>query len=254
MGGHFQHLFDAGEFCDAGARRIGAPLLEAPQPRRPGVWKHLGTPPGCRLRPVCLRSDLAGAEREMLQLQRERPHSAHVYIRLAMVYLAAQRLDEAGSLLPPAQAADALLPPLAFIGALLRLFRREFDAAVEWAENHLDLHPAPTSGALITPKRSNWPDAAQRRGSSMKSPWTDPMSPLRASTTPIPGWNRRAGQGAPHSGGVAAQDARRSTWILTTSLCCWTHSAAATRHFKTGSCRRRKFLTHCFLASGSQSR
>jgi DNA-binding winged helix-turn-helix (wHTH) protein/Flp pilus assembly protein TadD len=86
--------------------------------------------------------DLAGAEQEMVQLQRERPHSAHVYIRLAMVYLAGQRLDEAGALLPPAQAADALLPPLAFIGSLLRLFRREFDAAVEWAENHLDLHPS----------------------------------------------------------------------------------------------------------------
>lgn len=86
--------------------------------------------------------DLEGAERELVQLQRERPNSAHVYIRLAMVYLARQRLDEARALLPPALAADALLPPLAFIGCLARFYRREFDAAIEWAENNLDLHPS----------------------------------------------------------------------------------------------------------------
>ena len=86
--------------------------------------------------------DLAAAEGEMVELKRERPNSAHVYIRLAMVYMAGQRLDEARALLPPALAADALLPPLAFIGALLRLFRREFDAAIEWAETNLDLHPS----------------------------------------------------------------------------------------------------------------
>jgi DNA-binding winged helix-turn-helix (wHTH) protein len=89
---------------------------------------------------------LATAETEMVQLKRERPNSAHVHIRLAMVYLAGQRLDEASALLPPAQAADALLAPLAFIGALLRLYRREFTAAIEWAENHLDLHPGSQVG------------------------------------------------------------------------------------------------------------
>jgi tetratricopeptide (TPR) repeat protein/DNA-binding winged helix-turn-helix (wHTH) protein len=90
--------------------------------------------------------DFAAAEREMLELKRERPNSAHVYIRLAMVYLANGRLDEARALLPPALAADALLPPLAFIGSLLRLYSREFDAAVEWAENNLDLHPSSQVG------------------------------------------------------------------------------------------------------------
>ena len=90
--------------------------------------------------------DLTAAEQEMLQLQKERPNSAHVYIRLAMVYLAGQRLDEAGQLLPPALAADALVPPLAFIGSLLRLYRREFGAAVQWAETHLDLHPSSPVG------------------------------------------------------------------------------------------------------------
>jgi DNA-binding winged helix-turn-helix (wHTH) protein len=92
--------------------------------------------------------DLPEAERELVQLQRERPNSAHVYIKLAMVYLAGERLDEAGALLPPALAADALLPPLTFIGCLLRLFRREFDAAIEWSEANLDLHPSSQIGRV----------------------------------------------------------------------------------------------------------
>jgi len=86
--------------------------------------------------------DFAGAEAEMLQLKRERPNSAHVYIRLAMVYLASGRLEEARAMMPPALAADALLAPLTFIGILLRLYCREFDAAVEWATNNVDLHPS----------------------------------------------------------------------------------------------------------------
>lgn len=90
--------------------------------------------------------DFRAAEREMVELKRERPNSAHVYIRLAMVYLANGRLDEARALLPPALAADALLPPLAFIGSLLRLYCREFEAAVEWAESNLDLHPSSQVG------------------------------------------------------------------------------------------------------------
>jgi DNA-binding winged helix-turn-helix (wHTH) protein/tetratricopeptide (TPR) repeat protein len=102
--------------------------------------------------------ELARSEQEMVQLQRERPHSAHVYIRLAMVYLAGQRLDEAGALLPPALAADALLPPLAFIGCLLRLHRREFDAAIEWAESNLDLHPGSQVG------RSHYAEALEFSG------------------------------------------------------------------------------------------
>lgn len=102
--------------------------------------------------------DLAAAERELVQLQRERPNSAHVYIRLAMVYLAGQRLDEAGALLPPALAADELLPPLAFIGCLLRLYRREFDAAIVWQENKLDLHPSSQVG------RSHYAEALEFTG------------------------------------------------------------------------------------------
>jgi tetratricopeptide (TPR) repeat protein len=90
--------------------------------------------------------DLTRSERELLELQRERPNSPHVYVRQVMVYLAAGRLDDAGALRPPALAADSLLPPLAFIGTLLRFFRREYNAAIEWAETNLDLHPSSQVG------------------------------------------------------------------------------------------------------------
>ena len=90
--------------------------------------------------------NFTGAEAEMLELQHERPNSAHVYIRLAMVYMATGRLDEARALMPPALAADALLAPLTFISILLRLYRREFGAAVEWATTNLDLHPGSQVG------------------------------------------------------------------------------------------------------------
>jgi DNA-binding winged helix-turn-helix (wHTH) protein/Flp pilus assembly protein TadD len=90
--------------------------------------------------------NFAAAEAEMLELQRERPNSAHVYIRLGMVYLATGRLEDARSLMPPALAADALLAPLIFVSILLRLFRGEFAEAAEWAIANLDLHPSSPVG------------------------------------------------------------------------------------------------------------
>lgn len=47
--------------------------------------------------------DFSEAEREMIVLERERPNGAHVYIRLAMVYLASGRIEEARALMPPAR-------------------------------------------------------------------------------------------------------------------------------------------------------
>ena len=69
-----------------------------------------------RMHVLCSSTILRAPRPEMLQLKRERPNSAHVYIRLAMVYLASPRLEEARALMPPALAADALLAPLTFIG------------------------------------------------------------------------------------------------------------------------------------------
>ncbi len=66
-----------------------------------------------------------------------------------MVYMALGRLDEALAVMRQAEAVDALLPQLAFIGTLLRLFRHEFDSAVAWAKKTLDLHPGSQVGRVF---------------------------------------------------------------------------------------------------------
>src|ERR1700682_2176295 len=45
-----------------------------------------------------------------------------------------------------AQAIDALFPPLSFVWTIVRLFRREFDAAVVCGKNTVDLHPSSQIG------------------------------------------------------------------------------------------------------------
>jgi len=101
---------------------------------------------------------LPEAEAELLAVQRERPHSAVVHIRLAMVYLASGRLAEARAILLPAQESGALLPPQAFVGTLLRLYCREFSAAAEWGKDTMDLHPSSQIG------RAHYADALDFSG------------------------------------------------------------------------------------------
>jgi tetratricopeptide (TPR) repeat protein len=86
--------------------------------------------------------NLAEAELELLAVRSDRPNSAYLYIRLALVYLASGRLEQARALMLQAEAADALSPELAFLGTILRLFAREFDAAVQWGKSTIDLHPS----------------------------------------------------------------------------------------------------------------
>jgi DNA-binding winged helix-turn-helix (wHTH) protein/predicted Zn-dependent protease len=89
---------------------------------------------------------MAQAESELLALVPERPKSPHLYIRLSLICLGDCRIDEARVWMHKAEATDALSPELAFLGIVTRLFGREFEAAVEWGENSLDLHPASQVG------------------------------------------------------------------------------------------------------------
>lgn len=86
------------------------------------------------------------AESELLAIEPERPKSVHLYIRLALICLAAGRIDEARGRMQQAQATNALTPELAFLVTIVRLFGREFSAAVEWGKKTLDLHPASQIG------------------------------------------------------------------------------------------------------------
>jgi len=90
--------------------------------------------------------NLYEAESELLEIQPERPNSAQLYIHLALICLGSGRVEEARARMQQAQATNALTPELAFLGIVVRLFGREFAAAVEWGKNTLDLHPASQVG------------------------------------------------------------------------------------------------------------
>jgi DNA-binding winged helix-turn-helix (wHTH) protein len=91
----------------------------------------------------------AKAESELLQLQREQPGLPEVHARLAIVYASVGRLDDALAHMTEAHAAGALLPPLAFVDTLVRLYRRECDEAVVCGKKCIDLHPASQFGRVL---------------------------------------------------------------------------------------------------------
>jgi DNA-binding winged helix-turn-helix (wHTH) protein len=102
--------------------------------------------------------DLEQAESELLALRRERPSLVHAHIRLALLYLASGRLDEACAVMLEAKAVDDLEPQLAILGTIVPLFRREFHAAEEWGRKNLDLHSSSQVG------RAFYAEALERTG------------------------------------------------------------------------------------------
>lgn len=105
-----------------------------------------------------LDQDLEEAESELLAVARERPALIHAHIRLALLYLASGRLDEARAAMLRAKAADELEPQIAILGTVVPLFRREFHDAEEWGRNNLDLHPSSQVG------RAFYAEALERTG------------------------------------------------------------------------------------------
>ena len=83
----------------------------------------------------------ADAEALLLQAELERPKDAVVYVRLAMLYVAWKRMDEAVATLAKARAADALSPILAMAEILVRFCRRDYEAAAAYGRKVVDLHP-----------------------------------------------------------------------------------------------------------------
>ena len=105
-----------------------------------------------------LEQDLEKAESELLAVARERPAMIHAHIRLALLYLASGRLDEARAAMHRAKAVDELEPQLAILGTVVPLFRREFHDAEEWGRTNLDLHPSSQVG------RAFYAEALERTG------------------------------------------------------------------------------------------
>ena len=88
----------------------------------------------------------ADAEQELLAIHPSSSNAVLIYTRLALTYLASGRLDKARALMQQAQGTDSLSPDLAFLGTVVRLFGREFEAAVEWGKTTLELHPSSQVG------------------------------------------------------------------------------------------------------------
>jgi len=93
--------------------------------------------------------DVAQAELELLELHKERAVSAELFARLAMVYMAQHRLDEALAQIKLARAVDMLVPPLTFVATRVHIVRRDFDLALANSKKSVDLHPASPYGRLF---------------------------------------------------------------------------------------------------------
>ena len=83
----------------------------------------------------------AEAEAEFRQALEEKPRLASTHVRLAMLYGAHGRFDEALDVLDRGRQADPLLPTLAAAEVLVRYWQRDFDAAIEVGSRNVELHP-----------------------------------------------------------------------------------------------------------------
>ena len=89
------------------------------------------------------------AEAELLQAQRESPDSPEVYVRLTMLYVTQNRLDDALNILLAARTTHTLWPTVPANEILIRVCRREYDAAVACGKKALELHPYLYLGRLF---------------------------------------------------------------------------------------------------------
>jgi DNA-binding winged helix-turn-helix (wHTH) protein len=89
---------------------------------------------------------LREAESELLVLRPKNADSVHIQVRLAIILLASGRLEDARSFMHSAKAADPLAPELAFLEIVVRLFGREFEAAVECGKHSVEMHPSAEIG------------------------------------------------------------------------------------------------------------
>jgi tetratricopeptide (TPR) repeat protein len=81
------------------------------------------------------------AEAELLQAQQESPESPEVYVRLTMLYVTQNRLDDALNILLTARNTHSLWPTVPANEILIRFCRREYDAAIACGKKALELHP-----------------------------------------------------------------------------------------------------------------
>jgi len=119
------------------------------------------------------------AEREFLQALREKPTFATAHVRLAMLYGAHRRFDEALQAIERGYQADPLLPTLSAIEVLVRVWRRDIDNGIAVGRKTIELHPylqvarCSYADALLLAGRGDDALAQYQRASAMSPdlPW-----------------------------------------------------------------------------------
>jgi tetratricopeptide (TPR) repeat protein len=98
------------------------------------------------------------AEAELLQVMEEKPAFGTAYVRAGLLYGAQGRLDEALAVVERGFQQEPLLPTLPATEVMVRLWRREFERAVEMGENAVTLHP------YLQISRANYAQALEHSG------------------------------------------------------------------------------------------
>ena len=84
---------------------------------------------------------LEQAEAEFQAAIAEKPSLGTAYVRASLLYVTMDRLDDASAMLDRCQAKDPLVPTLPATTVLLRFWRRDFDAAIAYGKQAIELHP-----------------------------------------------------------------------------------------------------------------
>ena len=84
---------------------------------------------------------LEPAEAELLAAIAEKPSYGATYVRAALLYVTMNRLDDAAAMLEQCALKDPLVPTLPATALLLRFWRRDFDAAIAYGKQAIELHP-----------------------------------------------------------------------------------------------------------------
>jgi adenylate cyclase len=101
---------------------------------------------------------LREAETEFLQALGDKPTFATVHVRMALMYATLDQLDRALEMVRQGYQADPLLPTLPPTEVNVRLWRREFEQAVEIGSKAIELHP------YLQISRSNYAQALEFSG------------------------------------------------------------------------------------------
>ena len=152
-------------------------------------------------------------------------------MRAALLYVTMDRLDDAAAMLERCDAKDPLVPTLPATVVLLRFWRRDFDAAIAYGKQAIELHPylqiVRVNYAQALEFSGRLPEAlAQYKLASVMSP---DLPWLRALEGHVPRQDGTDGRGPRDPRRAGAPAALRVRGRVLSVRCCARRSATAPR-------------------------